>query len=75
MRRLFLLLLLFSVNVSIAENTVVAVVNEDVITLDSIEWQLNVASSYDEKMNIISQQIDLLLQLDYGKSFNYLFNK
>ena len=67
MRRSFLLLLLFSVNVSIAENTVVAVVNEDVITLDSIEWQLNVASSYDEKINIISQQIDLLLQLDVAK--------
>ena len=64
MRRLFLLMLLFSVNISIAANTVIAVVNEDVITLDSIEWQLNVASSYDEKMDILSQQIDLLLQLN-----------
>ena len=67
MRRFFLLLLLFSVNISIADNTIVAIVNEDVITLDSIEWQLNVASSYDEKIDIISQQIDLLLQLNIAK--------
>ncbi len=67
MRRLFLLLLLFSVNISIADNTIVAIVNEDVITLDSIEWQLNVASSYDEKIDIVSRQVDLLLQLDVAK--------
>ena len=64
MRRLFLLLLLFSVNISIADNTIVAIVNEDVITLDSIEWQLNVASSYNEKIDIVNRQIDLLLQLN-----------
>jgi|TARA_B100000953_G_scaffold44121_1_gene33840 peptidyl-prolyl cis-trans isomerase SurA len=67
MRRFFLLLLLFSVNISNAANSVVAVVNEDVITFDSIEWQFNVASSHDEKMDIISQQVDLLLQLDVAK--------
>ena len=64
MRRFFLLLLLFSVNISIADNTIVAIVNEDVITLDSIEWQLNVASSYHEKIDIVNRQIDLLLQLN-----------
>jgi peptidyl-prolyl cis-trans isomerase SurA len=67
MRRFFILLLLFSVNISNAENSVVAVVNENVITFDSIEWQFNVASSHDEKMDIISQQVDLLLQLDVAK--------
>ncbi len=64
MRRFFLLLLLFSLNISIAANTIVAVVNEDVITLDSIEWQLSFANSYDEKIDIVSRQIDLLLQLN-----------
>ena len=67
MRRFCLLLLLFSVNISIADNTIVAIVNEDVITLDSIERQLNVASSYDEKIDIVSRQVDLLLQLDVAK--------
>ena len=67
MRRFFILLLLFPLNISNAENTVVAVVNENVITFDSIEWQFNVASSHDEKMDIISQQVDLLLQLDVAK--------
>ena len=64
MRRFCLLLLLFSVNISIADNTIVAIVNEDVITLDSIEWQLNVASSYNEKIDIVNRRIDLLLQLN-----------
>ena len=53
MRRFSILLLLFSVTISMAANTIVAVVNEDVITLDSIERQLNVASTYDEKMGIL----------------------
>jgi len=69
MRRLFLLLL-FSVNISIAANTVVAIVNDDAITLDSIEWQLNVASSYDEKIDILNQQIDLLLELNVAEELD-----
>ena len=67
MRRFFSYLLLFTIKTSFAANTVVAIVNQDVITLDSIEWQLNVASSYDEKINIVSRQVDLLLQLDVAK--------
>ena len=67
MRRFFTYLTLFVIKTSFAANTVVAIVNQDVITLDSIEWQLNVASSYDEKIDIISQQIDLLLQLNIAK--------
>jgi peptidyl-prolyl cis-trans isomerase SurA len=67
MRRFFSYLTLFVIKTSFAANTVVAIVNQDVITLDSIEWQLNVASSYDEKIDIISQQIDLLLQLNIAK--------
>jgi len=67
MRRFFILLLLFSVTISMAANTIVAVVNEDVITLDSVEWQLNVASTYDERMGILSRQVDLLLQLNIAE--------
>ena len=67
MRRLLLLLLLFLVNTNIAANTVVAVVNEDVITLDSVEWQLDVASTHNKKIDIVSRQIDLLLQLNIAE--------
>ena len=69
MRRL-LLLLLFSVNISISANTIVAIVNDDAITLDSIEWQLNIANSYDEKIDILNQQIDLLLELNVAKELD-----
>ena len=64
MRRAFSYLLLFAIKTSFAANTVVAIVNDSVITSNSIEWQLNVANSYDEKMDILSRQIDLLLQLN-----------
>ena len=64
MRRLLLLLLLFLVNTNIAANTIVAVVNEDVITLDSVELQLDVTSTLDKKIEIVNRQIDLLLQLN-----------
>jgi peptidyl-prolyl cis-trans isomerase SurA len=64
MRRFFILLLLFSVNISIADNAIVAIVNKDVITLNSVEWQLDVTSTHDKKIDIVSRQIDLLLQLN-----------
>ena len=67
MRRFFSYLIFFAIQTSFAANTVVAIVNQDVITLDSIEWQLNVANSYDQKVDILGQQIDLLLQLDIAK--------
>ena len=64
MIRLFSYLLLFAIKTSFAANAVVAIVNQNVITLDSIEWQLDVTSSYDEKIDIVNRQIDLLLQLN-----------
>ena len=64
MRRVITLLLLFTINISFASNTIVAIVNESVITIESIERELNRANSYNEKMDILSHQIDLSLQLN-----------
>ena len=63
MKRVSALILLFQLGICFAANTIIATVNEEVITLQSIEQQLNYASSLNEKIEIVEQQIDLALQI------------
>ena len=65
MRRVSALsIILLHFGVCFAANSIIAVVNEDVITLQSIEAELNKVNSFDEKIIIIEQQIDIKLQLN-----------
>ena len=59
-------LLLFSLGVSGASsnNTIIALVNENVITFKSIENQLIDTNSLDEKLEIIDSQIEFILQIE-----------
>ena len=63
MKRVSALILLFQLGVCFAANSIIAIVNEDVITLQSIEQQLNDANSLDEKIDIVEQQIEIALQM------------
>ena len=63
MKRVSALILLFQLGVCFAENSIIAIVNEEVITLQSIEQQLNYASSLNEKIDIVEQKIDITLQM------------
>ena len=63
MKRVSALILLCQIGVCFAANTIIAIVNEEVITLQSIEQQLNYASSLNEKIEIVEQQIDFALQI------------
>ena len=63
MKRVSALILLCQLGVCFAVNSIVAIVNEDVITLQSIEQQLNDANSFNEKIDIIEKQIDITLQM------------
>jgi len=63
MKRVSALILLFQLGICFAANTIIATVNEEVITLQSIEQQLNYASSLNEKIEIVEQQIDFALQI------------
>ena len=63
MKRVSALALLFHFGVCFAANTIIAVVNNEVITIQSIEQQLNDTNSIDEKIDIVEQQIDLVLQI------------
>ena len=67
MKKLFVVLLLLTLNISLASNTILAIVNNKVITTESFQNQLNIANTFDQKKELLSQQIDILLQIDMVK--------
>ena len=67
MKKLFVVLLLLTLNISLASNTILAIVNNKVITTESFQNQLNIANTFDQKMELLSQQIDILLQINMAK--------
>ena len=67
MKKLFVVLLLLTLNISLASNTILAIVNNEVITTGSFQNQLNIANTFDQKMELLSQQIDISLQIDMVK--------
>ena len=67
MKKLFVVFLFLTLNISLASNTILAIVNNEVITTESFKNQLNIANSFDRKMELLSQQIDISLQIDIVK--------
>ena len=67
MKKLFVVFLLLTLNISLASNTILAIVNNEVITTESFQNQLNITNTSDQKMELLSQQIDILLQIDMAK--------
>ncbi len=67
MKKLFVVLLLLTLNISLASNTILAIVNNKVITTESFQNQLNIANSVDKKLELLTQQIDISLQIDMVK--------
>ena len=63
MKRVSALILICHFGASFAANTIIAIVNDNAITIQSIEQQLNNTNSLDEKIYIVEQQIDTALQL------------
>ena len=67
MKKLFVVLLLLTLNISLASNTILAIVNNKVITTESFQNQLNIANSVDKKLELLTQQIDISLQINMVK--------
>ena len=70
MKRVSALILLFQLGICFAANTIIAIVNKEVITLQSIEQQLNDANSFNEKIDIVEQQIEITLQMSKVKELD-----
>ena len=63
MKRVLALFLSLQIGLCIAGNSIIAIVDEDVITLQTIELELKQAKTFNEKIAIIEQQIENTLQL------------
>jgi peptidyl-prolyl cis-trans isomerase SurA len=70
MRSLLALILFLNFSTCFAENTILAKVNNEVVTLNSVEQKLNLAHSNDEKIAIIKNRIDTILQLTKAREFD-----
>ena len=67
MKRVSALILLFQLGVCLAANSIIAIVNDEAITLQSIEQQLNDANSLNEKIDIVEKQIEVTLQMSKAR--------
>ena len=70
MMSLLALILFLNFSTCFAENTILAIVNNEVVTLNSIEQKLNIANSNEEKIAIIKNRIDTILQLTKVREFD-----
>ena len=70
MWRVLALILFFNFGTCFAENTILAIVNNKVVTLNSVEQKLNITNSNEEKIAVIKNRIDIILQLTKVKEFD-----
>jgi len=71
MRASIALLLFLIINIGYAsnKNSIIALVNDSFISSQSIEKYLSKSSSFDDKIAVIDQQIDIVLQLEKVHEF------
>ena len=69
MKRVLALLFILNISTIFAENIIIGVVNNSVITYNSIKTLLLNANSQDHKVDIINQRINDILQLEKAKEF------
>ena len=70
MKRAIALLLLFNFQSSFAENSILALVDEKIITYNSIEQQFASVESYEEKLAVVNSRINVMLQLEKALEFD-----
>ena len=75
MKRVLSLLLIFNVSVVFAKNTIIAIVNDSLITYKSIETQLLNTGANKHKVDIVNEKIDSILQLQKAKELNVQASK
>ena len=63
-------LLIFNIGTVFAENTVIAIVNNSVITYNSIETNVLNSSTNEHKVGVVNKKIDSILQLQKAKELN-----
>jgi peptidyl-prolyl cis-trans isomerase SurA len=69
MKRLLTLVFTFSLNVVAAPNSIIAIVNDELITFDTISSELKPSTTKAQKLALVDRQIDLVLQLEQIQKF------
>ena len=67
MSKFLLLLLVVSLNSAAASNSIIAIVNDHLITRDAINTKIDTQKSKEGKLEAVNQQVDILLQMDKAK--------
>ena len=70
MKRALTLLLIFYSGLVYTENTIIAIVNNDIISLKAIESKILNTNASEYKVDIVNQRIDNILQLQQAKELN-----
>ena len=70
MRKILVLFLVFFTRIVFAENTIVALVNNAPITLQTIQNKLFTSDTTEEKIEVLNSQIDITLQLQKVSELN-----
>ena len=63
MKALFALAFTFSLNALATPNSIIAIVNEELITFDVISAKIKPSFTKAQKIELVDNQIDLMLQL------------
>ena len=69
MKRLLTLVFTFSLNVVAAPNSIIAIVNDELITFDTISSELKPSTTKAQKIALVDREIDLVLQLEQIQKF------
>ena len=75
MKRVFALTFFLFCNYVNAENTIIAIVNGDLVSLKSIENELFQANSKKEKIDLVNSRINIVIQLQKAAELNLLPTK
>jgi peptidyl-prolyl cis-trans isomerase SurA len=70
MKKILVLFLVFFTSIVLADNTIIALVNNTPITLNSIQNKFFNSVSYEEKIEKLNGRIDTILQLQKANEFN-----
>ena len=70
MKKILALFLVFFTGITFAENTIIALVNNEPISLHSLNGEFRSANTNEKKIEIINTQIDYILQLQKVEDLN-----
>ena len=74
MKSLLFIILLIQVNTCLASNTIIAIVDEKPITIQSLGEVLTLKKSFDEKMALLNNEIFKLIQINKAKELGLLIS-